>query len=122
MNEKVHFIFQHENPNTHEWEEKHFNSAPKVSCVALVFCCYLFLEQSDSERNARNLVRLVRRFHVYIQIFCVCCPPVSLPSQPYESSEVAFLDRKSMAYFQDFEFVICGKVGERHGTADVLGG
>lgn len=27
---KVHFIFQHENPNTHEWEEKHFDNAPKV--------------------------------------------------------------------------------------------
>ncbi|CAM9125299.1 unnamed protein product, partial [Hapterophycus canaliculatus] len=30
LESKVHFIFQHENPNTHEWEEKHFNNAPKI--------------------------------------------------------------------------------------------
>ncbi len=27
---KVHFIFQHENPKTKDWEEKHFKDAPKV--------------------------------------------------------------------------------------------
>lgn len=27
---KVHFIFQHENPLTNEWEEKHYKDAPKI--------------------------------------------------------------------------------------------
>ena len=28
-NEKVHFIFQHQNPVTGEWEEKHMTNQPK---------------------------------------------------------------------------------------------
>jgi calnexin len=56
-NDKVHFIMQHQNPISHEWEEKHFNDPATVfvdvSTHLYVFCSMCFLPFLVFEFNSR---------------------------------------------------------------------
>ncbi|CAN0382030.1 unnamed protein product, partial [Ectocarpus sp. 13 AM-2016] len=49
MDLQVHFILQHQNPITNEWEEKHFGNAPKVHSYDGGFHVYtLHIKKDDS--------------------------------------------------------------------------
>ncbi|CAM9582776.1 unnamed protein product [Ectocarpus sp. 4 AP-2014] len=46
--DKVHFILQHQNPNTNEWEEKHFGNAPKIKDDGGFHVYTLHIKKDDS--------------------------------------------------------------------------
>lgn len=52
-NPQVHFIFQHENPVTKKWEEKHFKKTPKVRSMQDTRTLVLTAHRAKNIRSLR---------------------------------------------------------------------